>query len=67
MYELAKTVLQCLGGMSGTDLVILPNEGGLLDQPAYFVQAHSIIVAEIARYRKELEQKAKQDANKSNR
>lgn len=65
MYELARLILQCLGGMSGTDLVILPNEGGLLDQPAYFVQAHAIVIGEIAKYRKELEAQAKQNANRN--
>lgn len=42
----------CLGGFNGDQLVHLPFEGGLFDQPNVFVEAYYIYRDELAKYRK---------------
>ena len=40
----------CVGGQSGTDLIHLPYQGTILDQPNLFIQAYYIYVGEVSRF-----------------
>jgi len=48
--ELISLVMKCIGGMSGTELIQLPEAGGILDQPSVFLRAYEVISEEIARH-----------------
>ena len=40
----------CLGGSNGTDLIHLPFEGRIIDQPNIFIEAYFIYVSEYSRW-----------------
>lgn len=48
-----KVLNWCMGGPNGMDLLHLPYDGGIYDQPAYFIQAYEAIVQEKSDYLKE--------------
>jgi len=59
--KLLELIYLCTGGQSGVDLVHLPFEGTVLDQPNIFIEAYSIFTQEYNKYMKE---KTKLDFNK---
>ena len=54
----------CLGGENGNQLVHLPFEGTIIDQPNMFIEAYYIWVDEFARYMKAKQEKDKRTTNK---
>jgi hypothetical protein len=46
-------IYTCVGGENGTDLINLPFEGTILDQPNLFIQAYNIYVNEQSRWLRE--------------
>jgi hypothetical protein len=60
--RLLNLLMLCMGGFNGTELVHLPFEGTILDQPNIFIEAYNIYTSEYNSFVQEQRKIEKKDA-----